>query len=266
MNEATLQRGGEQPRPWAERLRFPALETPVPQHEEWCEVFVEGGWRRVGFHDYGEIYRHPGLYEHLFYERLDCDSPRRVVELLARVRRETGSREPLRALDLGAGNGMVGEALREIGAERVVGIDILPGAREAAQRDRPRAYTEYIVADLCDPPAHVVDRMRDARYNALVCVAALGFGDIPPLAYFHALGFLPKAGLLAFNIKEEFLDDTYRHGFAELLRRMVKARAVRVEATWRYCHRRSVTGERLYYLAVVATKLAEVPRSMLVER
>ena len=231
MSETTLSSGGEQLRPWHERVRFPALDGALPQHEEWCEIYVQGTWRKLRFHDYGEIYRQKGLYEHLFYERLDCDSPRRVVELLADVRRQQGSEEPLLALDLGAGNGIVGEALCEIGAERVVGVDILPEAREAAQRDRPAVYGQYIVADLCDPPLDVIERMRAARYNALVCVAALGFGDIPPLAYYHALGFLPTGGLLAFNIKEEFLDDRYTHGFAELLRRMVRSHVVRVEAT-----------------------------------
>ena len=56
-------------------------------------------------------------------------------------------------LDLGAGNGMVGEALREHGFEEITGVDITPEAGEAAERDRPGVYADYHVCDLLDPPA-----------------------------------------------------------------------------------------------------------------
>ena len=40
----------------------------------------------------------------------------------------------LRVLDVGAGNGMVGEELDRMGAKHIVGVDIIPEAAEAAQR------------------------------------------------------------------------------------------------------------------------------------
>ena len=46
---------------------------------------------------------------------------------------------------------------------------------------------------------------------------------------------------------------------------MVNGRVVRLEATRRYRHRLSAAGDPLYYTAMVATKLAEIPESMLVE-
>lgn len=48
-------------------------------------------------------------------------------------------------LDLGAGNGMVGEALVDRGVESVIGIDIIEEAAAAADRDRPHVYDDYIV-------------------------------------------------------------------------------------------------------------------------
>lgn len=265
MNETSSLRTAPSARDWKERLRIPAVDGRLPQDAEWCEIREGGGWARLRFHDYGEIYRRPGLYEFLFYDLLRCESPRRVVGLLGEVRAELGAREPLRAIDLGAGNGLVGRELRRIGAAGVIGIDILPEARAAALRDGPGIYDDYLVADMTAPEARAERRLRELRPNALGCVAALGFGDIPPRAYYRAAGYVEVGGLLAFNIKEEFLDRRYTHGFSELMRRMVDERVVRLEATRRYRHRFSAAGEPLYYTAMVATKLAEIPESMLIE-
>jgi predicted TPR repeat methyltransferase len=250
---------------WKNRLRLPPDGERRSQDSEWCEIRENGGWRRLRFHDYGEIFERPGLYEYLFYELLECRSPRRVVGLLGEVRAEQEAREPLRVIDLGAGNGIVGQELRSIGAAEIVGIDILDEARSAAQRDLPGVYTDYLVADMTEPDAATVRRLRRLRPNALTCVAALGFGDIPPRAYRHAANFVAPGGLLAFNIKDEFLDARYTHGFAELMRQMVNGGVVRLEATRRYRHRLSAAGDPIHYTAMVATKLKEIPESMLVE-
>jgi predicted TPR repeat methyltransferase len=265
MSDATVLPWRDPVEEWQQRLRFPRPAGSVSQDAECCEIREGERWRRLRFHDYAEIYGRPGLYEYLFYDILKCDSPRRVVNLLAEVRAEAAGEEPLRVIDFGAGNGMVGRELRRIGARRVVGVDILEEACAAAQRDLPGVYDEYLVADMTDPPAEAGRCMRALRPNALTCVAALGFGDIPPRAYFRTVAFVAPGGLLAFNIKEEFLDARYTHGFSELVRRMIAGKVARVEASRRYCHRLSVTGEPLYYTAMVVTKLAEIPESMLVD-
>jgi len=60
------------------------------QDAEWCEVELPEGRFRVRFHDYAAIYAVPGLYERLFYDELDCSSPRTVRGLLEDVMRERG--------------------------------------------------------------------------------------------------------------------------------------------------------------------------------
>ena len=264
MSEANAVSSISRVRQWDERLRIPE-KTMLAQDAEWCEIRENGGWRRLRFHDYHEIYERPGLYEYLFYELLECQSPRRVVGLMGEVRAEQAPEDPLRVIDLGAGNGLVGQELRAIGAHEIVGIDIIEQARDAAERDLPAAYDDYLVADMTAPDGHARRRMRALRPNALTCVAALGFGDIPPAAYRNAANFVAPGGLLAFNIKEEFLDARYTHGFSELMRRMVNDGVVRLEATRRYRHRRSAGGEPIYYTAMVATKLGDIPESFLVE-
>jgi hypothetical protein len=252
-------------RQWKDRLRLPPKGERMPQDAEWCEIRENGGWRRMRFHDYGDIYERPGLYEYLFYDLLACQSPRRVAGLLAEVRAELERKEPLRVIDFGAGNGLVGKELRRMGATEIVGVDILEEARAAAQRDLPGVYSDYLVADMTRPDEGVDRRLLALRPNALTCVAALGFGDIPPAAYHRAAGYVSIGGQLAFNIKEEFLDVRYTYGFSEMMRRMVNEGIVRLEATRRYRHRLSASGDPIYYTAMVATKLNKIPAGILVE-
>jgi SAM-dependent methyltransferase len=265
MSEATVVSSISAAREWQNRLRLPPKGERMAQDAEWCEVRENGGWRRMRFHDYGDIYERPGLYEYLFYDLLACQSPRRVVGLLAEVRAEQETKEPLRVIDFGAGNGLVGKELRRVGAVEVLGVDIIDEARAAAQRDLPGVYSDYLVGDMTQPDAAVDQRLRALRPNALTCVAALGFGDIPPAAYHRAASYVSVGGLLAFNIKEEFLDARYTYGFSEMMRRMLNDGLIRLEATRRYRHRLSASGDPIYYTAMVATKLKEIPDSILVE-
>ncbi len=242
-------------------FRFPSAGPEIGQDEEWCEVKLDGGWRRLRFHDYADIYDVPGLYEALFYRRLKCCSPKRVVSLLDGVLSDY--REPaenLRVLDVGAGNGMVGQSLREIGASMVVGIDILSEAKTALERDRPGVYDDYLVADLTSLEEAQEERLRMRRFNALSTVAALGFGDIPPEAFIAAYNLVETPGWLAFNIKEDFLDDDGDHtGFSRLVHDMTRHGLIQIQAYRRYRHRFSVGGEPLHYVAIVATKLKPIP-------
>jgi predicted TPR repeat methyltransferase len=229
-------------------------------------VYEHGAWRKLRFHDYAEIYERPGLYEHLFYGLLGCRSPTRVARLLLDVCEDAEiAPRDMRVVDIGAGNGIMGQRLRERGVGRVMGIDILPSAAHAAERDRSGVYDEYLVEDLTRLRPDVESRVRAFRPTCLTCVAALGFGDIPPSVFYNVLGLLPKGSLLAFNIKEDFLDARYTHGFSELIRRALEGRVLRAEATRRYQHRRGVDGRGIFYTAFVATKLDEVPASMLID-
>ena len=109
------------------------------QDEESFEVNVDGAFRSLRLHDYDQIFRLPGLYEQLVYQKLKCRTPKRLIGLLQLVLRDWHfDPATLRALDLGAGNGIVAEYLRRIGVDTVIGADIIPEAAMAATRDRPR--------------------------------------------------------------------------------------------------------------------------------
>ena len=120
-------------------LNFPQRDSDsVCQDEEVCEVTYDGETQLLRFHDYAEIFAVPGLYEHLFYDELECCSPEVVSAMLAdEVERRGASMGDLRIFDVGAGNGMVGEQLRDRGADVVVGADILEEAGAAADARPP---------------------------------------------------------------------------------------------------------------------------------
>ena len=246
-------------RPQSKRRFEIALPEPnlsMDQDAEWCVLEIDGAWRRVRFHDYDKIYRIPGLYERLFYDILKCQSPSVVRRLLEGEVRSSGfDPSELSVLDLGAGNGMVGEQLAQLDVRRIVGVDIIPEAAEAARRDRPGIYDEYVVADFTELDDRRRQWLRGFTFNCLTCVAALGFGDIPPEAFAEAYNLIADGGWLAFNIKEDFLDERDDDtGFSRLIRHSAKMGVITLRKQERYQHRLATNGEPLYYVAVVATK------------
>lgn len=236
-------------------LTFPDTTADTDQDSESCEVTVDGSRRTIRFHDYDEIYQVPGLYEHLFYDVLDCKSPEVVVELLTEQLTKYGH-DPaeLVVLDLGAGNGMVGEQLAAAGCGTVVGCDILEEAAEATERDRPSSYGEYVVCDLTDPSPEAARALGRHRFGVMTTVAALGFGDVPPEAFAYAFDLLVKDGWLAFCIKEDFLGDDEPSGFSSLIQRLIADGTIEVFAERNYRHRLSAHGEPLNYVAMIAVK------------
>ncbi len=248
------------------RLRFPTPAGADPasfdQDEEWCEVEIDGRWRRIRFHDYHEVFEVPGLYEALFARRLKCDSPSRIVGLLEDVLGDF-PQDPsdLRVLDVGAGNGMVGEELRRAGVGQVMGIDIIPEARTAAERDRHGVYRDYLVADLTALEEPQRSRIERFGPNCLTVVAALGYGDIPTEAFLSACEFIPEGGWIVFNIKEDFLVERGdQSGFSARWRSLQRDGLLEVQAMRRYRHRLSIHGEPLHYVAIVGMKTGDIGR------
>ena len=247
------------------RIRLCTTSSDLGQDEESFDFVLDGATRRLRIHDYADIYRVPGLYEALVYDKLECTSPPRLADLMASVLTDwPGEARNLRVLDLGAGNGIMAEELRRIGVGHVVGLDLLPEAALAARRDRPEVYDDYVVVDLTELPKGEEERLEASRLDCLVTAAALGFGDIPPEAFAEAFNLIATKGWLAMTIKEDFLDPHGDDsGFARLLRSLIGTGIIEIQAHQRYCHRLSIDGEQLFYLAVVARKTADIPREML---
>jgi hypothetical protein len=245
-------------------LRFPGLEAgPQPQDEEYCIIEHHGRERRIRLHDYHEIYAIPGLYEEIFCERLKYSSPDVVTRLLIeQVKKSLTPVSKLAVFDMGAGNGIVGEILRQRGAPLIVGIDIFPQAAEAAQRDRPGVYDHYYVEDLQNLSSATRKELEANGFNCLITVGALGFGDILLPAFAEGYNLIVDGGWVAFNIKEDFLEQGDPTGFSHIVKSMADRGILDIKVRHRYCHRITADGRPLYYVAVIGEKQTSIPSFM----
>lgn len=247
------------------RIQFPPEGSHhLGQDEVYFTLVEDGRSTKLRFHDYDQIYLRPGLYEQVFYERLKCSSPDRVGRILKDALDEVGDHfTELRVLDLGAGNGIMGEVLKKYGVARMVGADIIPEARQAAYRDRPDVYDEYYVADFTKLEDNQVTEIADWSINCLSAVAALGFGDIPCDAFLQALHLVEDDGWVAFNIRDSFLEESDKSGFSRFIRQLIWSEYLDVFHLEKYRHRLSMEGTPLYYFAVIARKKCSIPEDFL---
>lgn len=244
-------------------IALPAPGERLDQDEEWVVVKTEGKWKKIRLHDYAEVYAVPGLYERWIYEIFGCKSPAKIRELLAgALRKADADPASLCVLDLGAGNGCVAEELRDIGITRFVGVDIHDEAAEAAERDRPGLYDDYVVGDLTNLDERQRGVLSAHTFNCMTCVAALGFGDIPTEVFAAAFNHVEDGGWIAFTIKTDFLDPGDDSGFSRLIRRMMKDGVLELIARESYVHRTATDGSELLYDAFIGRKRGEAPRDL----
>jgi SAM-dependent methyltransferase len=215
-----------------------------PGAEDWVEFGPPGARERVAFHDYAALYAVPGLYERVFYVELGMSSAQQVVGLYADALSQL-ERPPSaeRVLDLGAGNGLGGAELRAIGVGRLFGVDLEPQAREAAWRDRPDVYDDYLVGDLAALPDAQLSTIEP---TAVLALSALGPGHAPPAVVERAIALLTPGGLVAFAVTPTLMPDSddpagRQTGYPDYLRELF---AVRVDELGRraYVHRRRTDG------------------------
>ena len=248
------------------RIQFPRTDANgLAQDEAWFLLTEPDGSRtRIRFHDYDAIYSRPGLYEQLFYDRLKCNSPAKVAEILKSALDQ--SREnfaELRVLDLGAGNGLMGEALKRYGVARLIGVDIIEEARRAMERDRPHVYDDYLVSDFCELQGKERESLQGWSLNCLTTVAALGFGDIPPAAFMEAFNQIQSGGWVALNIRNTFLEMRDETGFSRMFRELIFSDYLNLYHLERYRHRLSMDGKPLHYFAIAGRKIEDIPVTFL---
>ena len=130
-------------------------------------------------------------------------------------------------------------------------------------RDRPGLYDRYYVEDFSALAPSIRRELETLEFNCLVCVAALGFGDIPPEAFARAFNLVSDNGWIAFNLKEEFVESSDSTGFAHLIERLSDDGALDIVETKSYRHRISIDGEPLNYVAIVGRKRSDIPAAMI---
>jgi hypothetical protein len=247
------------------KIQFPQTDVhKLDQDESFFYLTESDSRRKIRFHDYDEIYKKAGLYEQLFCDRLKCSSPQKISEILKYCVTQSGDNfTELRVLDLGAGNGMMGEALNKYGVSRLVGADIIEEAKVAAERDRVGLYDDYYVVDFCELSDGQRNEIASWSLNTLTVVAALGFDDIPPKAFIEGFNLIQSEGWIAFNIKETFLDYRDDSGFSKVIRELIFSEYLDLSYLERYQHRLSIDGGPLYYFAIAGRKNGDIPKDFL---
>ena len=156
------------------QIVLPGIDENIGQDKEWITVDFGERTENIRLHDYDRLFSIPGLYEELVYGHLKCKSPQVITTMFNKmIEKAKYDTRNLRIMDFGAGNGMMGEQLKDFGCDLIVGIDIIPEAMEAAYRDRPGMYDDYLVIDMASPGKNEMERLRNCNFNALITVAAL---------------------------------------------------------------------------------------------
>lgn len=216
--------------------------------------FDDGRVEEMRLHEYGRVYSVPGLYEDVVQRQLACASPSELASALAREVEASGSAlSDLRVLDIGAGNGVVGEELRARGLSApLVGLDNEPEAGAAARRDRPGLYAEYLTGGLED--FSIESLVAEHGLNCMVGAGALGLGHISAESFDAAWRALPRGAWLAVTAAEEVLtpDGGPLADYVAALRRGEHGTEVRYLERFR--HRLRMSGEPIYYYALVARR------------
>lgn len=117
--------------------------------------------------------------------------PQRLAELYA-ARAEPGAA----VLDVGAGTGLVGRALRALGVETVDGLDISP--EMLVEAGRRGGYRRLIEADL----TRRLD-LPDGTYGGIVSAGTFTLGHVGPEALDELTRVAAPGALLAIGVKRE---------------------------------------------------------------
>jgi predicted TPR repeat methyltransferase len=226
-------------------VRFPQQATGGPDEEAFEVTFDDGRVERFTMHDYGRVYAVPGLYEEVVQRMLGCATPAKVAELLASAARRIGW-DPggVRVLDLGAGNGVSGEALADAGLRPVAGVDLEPQARPATLRDRPGLYDLVLTADIAALRDEDAAALRALEPTALTLVGALGNDHVGLEALQAAARLLTPDALIAYAYPDYEDAGALRAALDEL-------GAVDELERERYVHRRTASGGERTWEAVV---------------
>jgi hypothetical protein len=225
--------------------------------EAFVVSFDDGASERLRLHDYERVFAIPGLYEEVVQRRLECRSPAKIAEVLLSVA-ELEGRDPhlLRVLDLGAGNGIVGEELRARGVGVLAGTDSAQSARDAAARDRPGLYHAYVVGDANGSP-ELGTLVRELGINCIVCAGALGFEHIEAHSFAELWDLLPPGAMFALTVHEELVEPGTSDIGDELAAMGREDSDTEIVVWERFRHRLSMSGAPIHYVAIAARKRDE---------
>ncbi len=254
----SLPRPGSRREPDHREVALPDAASQNGKEAGYCLVDDGGTWRQVRFRGDARLWEWPGVYERLVRTQLRGNAPGAVCHLLDRQLRAAAKPvTDLRVIDLGAGNGWMGEELSTLGVRQVVGIDASAAAAIAAERDHPDVYQSYLVLDMRRLSEGQRDELMNYDFNCLVSVDALAADEPAPNAFTEAFNLLAPDGWVAFHLNAETAEGGRDSRFARTIHRMIQSGAMNVTTQQRYRHRFTTHGTPLFHVAVVARKVRD---------
>ncbi|MDJ0675825.1 MAG: 50S ribosomal protein L11 methyltransferase [Calothrix sp. MO_167.B42] len=241
-------------------IQLPEIESArnLPIHEEYFWLNQNGTKRKLRLHDYVEVYQIPYLYESLM-EKLDSQSHAILASLLVEQFTQTGGTiEDMVVLDMGAGSGLVGQSLANLGVKSIVGIDILPEAAQAACQQYPGVYENYYVENLTNLTEVTKQALNRRGFNSLICCSALSNNHIPAEALSVVFNQIVHDGWIAFNVAKYFWEDNTKTGFRQQHSWVEDPSIFQVVQMHPYRHRFYTDGRPLEYFAIVGRKQSNI--------
>lgn len=218
----------------------------MPSSEEYC-LFSTGELvdQKVYLHDYQTLFSIPGLYECVYFDLLRGQGPRIVASLLSETIQNLGDKQQAqRVLDVGAGSGLGGQYLRQNGFNCICGVDINRSARDAAFRDRPKAYDRYYIGDVEQLAEDVADSLRSEAFTCATFISSVGPGHIPASGIRQVMSLLAPNSWVAVSVRENLLPNAEWTGLFD-------AANVRICARQRYVNRLTVNGQEVNDVCIV---------------
>lgn len=240
-------------------VRLPADVNGLTLNNEFFYVKWQGKEQKIRLHEYGKIYKIPGLYEYVISHLLKCVSPEVVSELLIEnVIQSKENPSDLIVLDLGAGSGLAAEILTYKGVKSIVGIDIIKEAAMAAQRDRPGVYDGYHIEDVCNLSNTIREKFENQRFNCLICISSLACGHILPSAFIHAFNLITNRGWIALNLLRSFFEQRGPAGPFNIFHQIIESETLKVKIIHPYHHRLLMDGTAIENVAIIGRKHADI--------
>ncbi len=254
----SLPRAGSARRAGIREVSLPDAATQNGKEAGYCLVEDGGALRQVRLRGDARLWEWPGVYEHLVRTLLRGNAPGALSHMLDRQLRSSGTNAAdLRVIDLGAGNGWMGEELGSIGIPLVIGVDSSSAAAIAAERDHPDVYQSYLMLDMRRLSEAQRDDLMNYDFNCLVCVDALAADEPAPNAFAEAFNLLAPDGWVAFHLNAETAEGGRDSRFARIVHRMIQSGSMNVATQQRYRHRFTTYGAPLFHVGVVARKVRD---------
>jgi len=109
----------------------------------------------------------------------------------------------LRILDAGAGTGIVGKVLQDLGYTNIDALDISQKMLDEAKK--LNIYKQFFCAPLSAEP---IADIATGQYDALICVGTLTVGHVKPVALEEIVRIVKSGGVIGFTLRKDVYNET----------------------------------------------------------